>query len=107
MSLRASEVQGSKAVLVRLQLAKIGARHSKADKDRIKQTHDLLTSSIRIVAPRAHSRRQCGSAPEFARPASTDERRRRDETEKLARVCRASLERPLAKALARDDDAPR
>ena len=47
-------------------LAKIGARHSKADKERIKQIHDLLVDlDPDCCAGRRHSRRQCRAAAEI------------------------------------------
>jgi hypothetical protein len=80
-------------------LAKIGARHSKADKERIKQTHDLLVgldpdccaAAGPVAGAKVESRPKFSpQAGEGAAEAADD-----DETAKLAKV----FDRSLAKAI--------
>src|ERR1700685_601511 len=81
-------------------LAKIGARHSKADKERIKQTHDLLVGldpdCCAAAGPVAGAKVETQpkfspQAGEGAAVAADDD----DGTAKLAKVC----DRSLAKAI--------
>ena len=97
--------------LLRL-LAKVGARHSKADKERIKKTHDLLVElDPDCCAGRNHRRRAMSSSqPQFSPQAgerwddADGDAKRKNSPKFLER----SLERSLAKALsgftARMDD---
>ena len=86
-------------------LAKIGARHSKADKNRIKQTHDLLVDLDPDCCPAAglaganvHAKPKFSpQAGEGAANADPDDEI--DGTEKLAKLLDCSVERSLAKAL--------
>ena len=92
-------------------IAKIGARHSKADKERIKKIHDLVVRArSRSVAPAATFRAPTSSRtrnfrPRPARPATSafDD----NESEKVAKILgrlfeqqiEQQVERPFAKAL--------
>jgi hypothetical protein len=83
-------------------LAKIGARHSKADKERIKQSHDLLAALDPDCCPGAH----LPGANVEARPRFSPQAGERgdasgddDDTEKLAKSLESSMQRSLAKAL--------
>jgi hypothetical protein len=82
-------------------LAKIGARHSAADKERIKQTHDLLAEldpdcCPGVGLPGAH----VVSRPRFSPQAGeTGDEAGDDETDKLAKSLERSLQRSVAKAL--------
>jgi hypothetical protein len=94
-------------------MAKIGARHSKADKGRIKQIHDLLTELDPDCCPHPYPSRQAGEGwegvpgahveadPEFSPQAGEhgDESIGDDEAEKLIKVLERRVERPLAKAI--------
>jgi hypothetical protein len=79
-------------------MAKIGARHSKADKERIQQIHDLVTALDPDCCAGAHipganveaNPQFSPQAGEHGEAAAGD-----DETEKFAKA----FERPLAKAL--------
>jgi len=99
------------AVSLAEELAKIGARHSRADKERIKKSHDLLAELDPDCCPGAglpganiHSR------PRFSPQAGEagDETAGDDGSEKLAKRIEDSLQRSLTKALggfaARMDD---
>ena len=82
-------------------LAKIGARHSQADKERIKQIHDLLTAldpdcCAGVGIPGAHADfdpQLLPQAGEYGDEAGDDD------AEKFAKVLERRIERPLAKAL--------
>jgi hypothetical protein len=97
-------------------LAKIGARHAKADKDRIKQTHDLLVALDPDCCPHPYASAHAGeasegifganvnSSPKFspqagegAAPAAAIETT--DNTGKLAKAFADAVERTLSKAL--------
>ncbi len=86
-------------------LAKIGARHSKADKDRIKQTHDLLVAlDPECCAAGVIAGAKVNPNPEFSPQAGAGAQDGAggadgDETEKLAKLLERSLENSLAKAL--------
>jgi hypothetical protein len=86
-------------------LGKIGARHSKADKERIKQTHDLLVEldpeccAAGIIAgakvdPQPKFSPQAGEGA--AEIANNDEP---EKNQKLAKILEGAVERSLAKAL--------
>ncbi len=100
-------------------LAKVGARHSKADKERIKKIHDLLAELDPQCCPGGHiPGANVEPNPEFPPQAGEtgDEAFDDDETEKVAKVLgrlfeqhiEQQVERPVAKALrgvtARIDD---
>ena len=92
-------------------LAKIGARHSKADKHRIKQIHDLLSQLDPDCCPGGHiPGANVEANPEFSPQAGEtgDEAFAADDAEKLAKMLERRVERPLAKmfgaASARIDD---
>jgi hypothetical protein len=83
-------------------LAKIGARHSKVDKERIKKIHDLLAEldpdcCAGIGIPGAHVEPN----PQFSPQAGEtgDEAADDDEAEKFAKVLERRVERPFAKVL--------
>jgi hypothetical protein len=83
-------------------LAKIGARHSKTDKERIKQTHDLLVAldpdccaASRI--PGANVEPDLDFSPQAGQGAN--DLAGDDDTEKLAKIVERSLDRSLAKAM--------
>jgi hypothetical protein len=86
-------------------LAKIGARHSKADKERIKQTHDLLVgldpdccAAAGLAGATVHAKPKFSpQAGEGAAEAADDSDE--DNTEKLAKIFERSTERTLSKAL--------
>jgi len=84
-----------------LSLAKIGARHSKPDKDRIKQIHDLLAEldpdcCAGVGTPGAHT----DFDPEFSPQAGEHGDDQDDGTpEKFLKVLERRVEQPLAKAL--------
>jgi hypothetical protein len=83
-------------------LAKIGARHSKADKERIKQSHDLLVSLDPDCCPGAHiPGANVEARPRFSPQAGErgDEPADDDGSEKLAKGLESSLQRSLAKML--------
>jgi len=65
-------------------LAKIGARHSKADKQRIKQTHDLLVGLDPDCCPGAH-----GRVPMSSRTRNFRRRPARAPPKLLARMARS------------------
>jgi Putative phage serine protease XkdF len=90
-------------------LAKIGARHSKADKERIKQTHDLLVDlDPECCAAGIIAGAKVDPQPSLPNGKGTDELADAGQTEKLAKLLDASLEKSLTKALrgvtARIDD---
>jgi hypothetical protein len=108
--LRAAGDSGEAASLAQ-SLAKIGARHSKADKERIKQSHDLLVSlDPDCCAAAAIPGANVESKPRFSPQAGegANDAGDGDETEKLAKAVERSLERSMAKAMrgitARMDD---
>jgi hypothetical protein len=84
-------------------LAKIGARHSKADKERIKQTHDLLVGldpdCCAAAGPVAGAKVE--TRPQFSPQAGEGaaEAAAGDDAEKLAKMLERSVERSLAKAV--------
>jgi hypothetical protein len=83
-------------------LGKIGARHSKADKERIKQSHDLLVALDPDCCPGAHlPGANVEVQPRFSPQAGEhgDDSAADDGTEKLTKSLEASLQRSLAKAL--------
>jgi hypothetical protein len=82
-------------------MAKIGARHSKDDKERIKQTHDLLVELDLDCCPGAGlPGANVESRPRFSPQAGeTGDEAGDDETDKLAKSLERSLQRSLAKAL--------
>jgi hypothetical protein len=83
-------------------LAKIGARHSKADKERIKQSHDLLVALDPDCCPGGHiPGANVEPRPRFSPQAGErgDEAADDEETEKLAKSLETSLQRSMAKAL--------
>jgi hypothetical protein len=82
-------------------LAKVGARHSRADKERIKKIHDLLTELDPDCCVGAHiPGANVDTDPQFSPQAgehgdATDI----DDAEKFAKVLERRVERPLAKAV--------
>ena len=83
-------------------IGKVGARHSKADKARIKQSHDLLVALDPGCCPGAHiPGANVEPQPEFAPQAGEHGDAFDDdgETEKLAKSLQRSLQQTLAKAL--------
>jgi hypothetical protein len=81
-------------------LAKVGARHSKADKDRIKQTHDLLVDLDPECCPAGViAGAKVEPRPKLPAGKGTDEIAGDDETEKLAKTLELSVEKSLAKML--------
>jgi hypothetical protein len=79
---------------------KVGARHSKADKGRIKQTHDLLVALDPDCCAAAHiAGANVDPAPDLPAGKGTDEMPGGSATEKLAKSLERSLERTLTKAL--------
>jgi hypothetical protein len=83
-------------------LGKIGARHSEADKERIKQTHDLLVELDADCCPGAgFPGAHVDSRPRFSPQAAEtgDDETADGETDKLAKSLERSLQRALAKAL--------
>jgi len=82
-------------------LAKIGARHSKADKERIKQSHDLLVAlDPDCCAAASIPGANVDHRPEFSPQAGEGAAEALGgETEKLAKILDRSVERTLSKAL--------
>ena len=83
-------------------LGKIGARHSKADKARIKQSHDLLVALDPDCCSGAHiPGANVEPQPEFSPQAGEHGDAFDDggESEKLAKSLERSLQQTLAKAL--------
>ncbi|HVU44350.1 MAG TPA: hypothetical protein VHD86_25150 [Xanthobacteraceae bacterium] len=83
-------------------IGKVGVRHSKADKARIKQSHDLLVALDPDCCPAAHiPGANVGPQPEFSPQAGEHGDAFVDggETEKLAKSLERSLQQSLAKAL--------
>jgi len=82
-------------------LGKIGARHSKADKQRIKETHDLLVGLDPDCCPGAHlPGANVQARPRFSPQAGEHgDDGEGDDNEKLAKGLELSLQRSLAKAL--------
>ena len=91
----------------RTPLAKIGARHSKADKERIKKIHNLLAEldpgcCPGAGIPGAHVDGDPQFSPQAGETGDNDiaeDDIADDETEKIAKVLQRRVERPLAKAL--------
>jgi hypothetical protein len=82
--------------------AKIGARHSKADKERIKQSHDLLVALDPDCCPGAHlPGANVEPRPKFSPQAGEhgDGMLDGDESEKFAKGIETAVQRSLAKAL--------
>jgi hypothetical protein len=82
-------------------IAKIGARHSKADKERIKQSHDLLVALDPDCCPGAHiPGAKVDPDPQFSPQAGeSGETTEADDNEKLAKELDRTLQQTLAKAL--------
>lgn len=83
-------------------MAKIGARHSKADKERIKKIHDLLTELDPDCCAGAHiPGANVQPKPAFSPQAGEhgDEASEDTETEKLAKLLERRFEQPLAKTI--------
>ena len=81
-------------------LAKIGARHSRADKHRIKQIHDLLSQLDPDCCPGGHiPGANVEASPQFSPQAGEtgDEPFAGDDAEKFAKLFEHRVERPLAK----------
>jgi hypothetical protein len=77
-------------------LAKVGARHAKADKDRIKKIHDLLTELDPDCCAGAHiPGANVEPHPQFSPQAGEHG----DEAENFAKLVERRVERPLAKAI--------
>jgi hypothetical protein len=82
------------------ELSKIGARHSRADKDRIKQTHDLLVGLDPECCPAGMiAGAHVEPRPKLPAGKGTDEISAEADNEKLAKMLERSVERSLAKAL--------
>ena len=83
-------------------LTKFGARHSKADKERIKQSHDLLVALDPDCCPGAHIPvANVEARPRFSPQAGEhgDAALDSDENEKFAKGIETAVQRSLAKAL--------
>jgi hypothetical protein len=89
-------------------LAKMGARHSKADKRRIRQTHDLLVTlepdcCAASHIPGANVERDPNFSPQAgegaARTTVDDDEDDKPNNEKLAKLIDQAMDRNLAKAL--------
>lgn len=82
-------------------VAKIGARHSKADKERIKQSHDLLAALDPDCCPGAHiPGANVDPDPQFSPQAGeTGDPAGADDAEKLVKTLDRTLQQTLAKAL--------
>lgn len=96
---KASAVANARAIDA---LTKLGARHSKVDKDRIKQSHDLLAALDPDCCPAAHiPGANVEAQPQFSPQAGEhgDEPNRGDEIEHLAKSFERSMQQTLAKAL--------
>jgi hypothetical protein len=86
-------------------VAKIGARHSKADKDRIKQTHDLLVSlDPECCAAASIPGANVESRPKLPAGKGTDEIENGGEMERLAKGLEHTLTKALNGLTARMDD---
>jgi hypothetical protein len=81
--------------------AKIGARHAKADKERIKQSHDLLVALDPDCCPGAHiPGANVDPDPQFLPQAGErGDTTEADDNEKLAKELDHALQQTLAKAL--------
>jgi hypothetical protein len=86
-------------------LAKIGARHSKADKERIKQTHDLAVALDPDCCEAAHiAGAKVNAQPDFSPQAGegaadNDAGDNDEQTQKLLKMLEGSVDRSLAKAM--------
>jgi hypothetical protein len=82
-------------------IAKVGARHSKADKERIKQSHDLLVALDPDCCPGAHiPGANIDPDPQFSPQAGEmGDDAEREDNEKLAKERDRALEHTLAKTL--------
>jgi hypothetical protein len=82
-------------------VAKIGARHSKADKHRIKQSHDLLAALDPDCCPGGHiPGANVDPDPQFSPQAGeSGDTAGADDNEKLAKELDRTLQQTLAKAL--------
>jgi hypothetical protein len=83
-------------------LAKVGARHSEVDKERIRQTHDLLVEIDPDCCPGASlPGAHVDSRPRFSPQAGEigDDEAADGETDKLAKSLERSLQRSFTKAL--------
>jgi hypothetical protein len=85
------------------QLAKVGARHSNVDKERIRQSHDLLVAlDPDCCAAAAIPGANVETAPKL--PAGKEREESDDATEKLAKILDSSLAKALRGVTARIDD---
>ena len=88
-------------------LGKVGARHSKADKERIRKIHDLLAEldpgcCPGVGLPGAHVDIDPQFSPQAGETGDNDaagDNSADDDAEKFAKVLQRRVERPLAKAL--------
>ncbi len=83
-------------------LAKVGARHAKVDKERIKKIHDLLAEldpdcCAGVGIPGAHVEPNPQFSPQAGEHGDADGDD--DDAEKLVKVLERRFERPLAKAI--------
>ncbi len=95
---------GASADPLRDALAKIGARHSRADKQRIKQAHDALVSldpdcCAAAHIPGANVDRNPQFSPQAGEGAMNDDDDDDENDEKFAKLLDRSADRILAKAL--------
>jgi len=86
-------------------IGKIGARHSKADKERIKQSHDLLVALDPDCCPGARiPGANVDPDPQFSPQAGEmGDNAEREDNEKLAKNLEGVLQQTLAKALGNFD----
>jgi hypothetical protein len=100
---RSGETALSSAMLAAAELAKVGARHAKADKERIRQTHDLLVA-LDPDCCRAAAIAGANVDVHPTLPSGQERDESEDGTEKLAKVLDASLAKALRGVTARIDD---